>query len=98
MIVVRTIFRLKFGKAKDAKALMGEIIDINKKNGVTSTRVLTDFTGVSYTLVLENSFESLADFENKLKNVFASKEYQESYQKFIPLVDSAYREIMTVVA
>ena len=97
MIVVRNVFRLKFGKAKYAKTIMSDIMEINKKLGVTF-RVLTDITGVSYTLVLETNHESLSDFENQLKSVFASKEYQESYQKFIPLVDSAYREIMTVVA
>ena len=97
MIVVRNIFRLKFGKAKDAKALLNDLMEINKKLGVTS-RALTDLTGISYTLVLETTHESLSDFENQLKSVFASKDYQEMYQKFIPLVDSAYREIMSVVA
>lgn len=96
MIVVRNTFRLKFGKAKEAKALLKEILEINKKLGVP-TRTLADLTGVSYSLVLETTHESLSDFENKLKNVFASKDYQENYQKFIPLVDSAYREIMTIV-
>ncbi len=97
MIIVRNIFRLKFGKAKDAKIILSDIMEINKKLGVTF-RVLTDITGVSYTLVLETTHESLSDFETQLKSVFASKEYQESYQKFIPLVDSAYREILSVVA
>jgi hypothetical protein len=96
MIVVRNIFRLKFGKAKEAKVLLKDLLEINKKLSVSS-RALTDLTGVSYTLVLETTHESLSDFENKLKNVFASKDYQENYQKFIPLVDSAYREIMTIV-
>jgi hypothetical protein len=96
MIVVRNIFRLKFGKAKEAKALLKEILEINKKLGVP-TRTLADLTGVSYTLVLETTHESLSDFEGKLKSIFASKDYQENYQKFIPLVDSAYRDIMTVV-
>jgi hypothetical protein len=97
MIVVRNVFRLKFGKAKDAKIILSDIMEINKKLGVTF-RVLTDITGVSYTLVLETTHESLSDFENQLKSVFASKDYQESYQKFIPLVDSACREIFTVIS
>ena len=96
MIVVRNTFRLKFGKAKEAKALLKEILEINKKLGVP-TRTLADLTGVSYSLVLETTHESLSDFESKLKTIFASKDYQENYQKFIPLVDSAYRDIMTVV-
>jgi hypothetical protein len=97
MIVVRNIFRLKFGKAKDAKALLKDIIELNKKFGMEKPRVLTDLTGVSYTMVMETTHDSLAEFENDLKKVFPDTEYQQKYAQFIPLVDSAYREIMTVV-
>jgi hypothetical protein len=56
MIVVRNVFQLKFGKAKEAVALLKEGLAIQKKalSGVEfSTRVLTDVTGPFYTLVLE---------------------------------------------
>ena len=66
MIVVRNVFQLKFGKAREAVALVKEGLAIQKK-AVTgldfSTRLLTDVTGPFYTLVLELTVPSLSTFE-----------------------------------
>ena len=56
MIVVRNVFRLKFGKAREAAALLKESLAIQKRalpDLEFSTRVLTDVSGPFYTLVLE---------------------------------------------
>jgi hypothetical protein len=66
MIVVRNVFQLKFGKAREAVALMKQGIAIQKQAlaGVDfSTRLLTDVTGPNYTLVLELTVPNLATFE-----------------------------------
>jgi len=97
MIIVRNVFRLKFGKAKDAKAYVNDAIELNKKLGFKSVRAMMDLTGPSYTMVFETGHDSLADFENNLKKIFSSNEWSELYQKLIPLVDTAYREIFTVI-
>jgi NIPSNAP len=97
MIVVRDEFHLKFGMAKDAKALVKEMKKISNKNGFKIGRFLTDFTGQAYRLILETEFKDLADYEKSLKEVFAAEEWQRWYQKFIPLVDSSEREILTVL-
>lgn len=97
MILVRDIFSLKFGKAKDAKAILKESMEIGKKYGFKSMRALTDLTGPSYTLILESEWESLAEWENSMKSNLGADEWQKWYQKFIPLVDSASREIFTIV-
>ena len=58
MIVIRNVFRLKFGKAREAVALFKEGIAIQKRVGAGmdfSTRLLTDVTGPFYTVVLEIS-------------------------------------------
>lgn len=96
MIVVRNVFQVKFGKARDAVALMKEGIAIGRKVGMNA-RVLTDITGPAYTVVLETTHENLADFEGKSKDVMGSAEWQGWYQKFIPLVESGNRDIYTVV-
>ena len=44
MILVRDIFNLYFGKARDAQAALKEGLPIMKKGGYTPERVLTDFT------------------------------------------------------
>ena len=54
MIVVRNSFRLKFGKAKEAVAIMKDGMAIQKRAGVdVPQRLMTDMTGTFYTLVLE---------------------------------------------
>jgi hypothetical protein len=97
MILVREVFQLKFGKAKDAKALIKEGAAIEKKHGGGPSRFLTDVTGPYYTLVMESTFNGLADFEKSIKEVMADKDWSKWYQKFIPLIESGHREIFTIV-
>ena len=97
MIIIRNVFRLKFGKAKEAKALIPVFKAINARHGVTSTRVLTDLTGESYTLVFESGHASLSEFESKMQTLFTDPEWGSVYEKFLPLVNSGYREIFTLV-
>jgi hypothetical protein len=100
MIVVRNVFQLKFGKAREATALLKEGLEIQKKalSGVEfSTRVLTDVTGRFYTLVLELTVPSLGTFESYAPKLFADKDWQANYQKMSALVDSGYREVFSVV-
>jgi len=74
MIVVRNVFRVKFGQSKEAVALWKESFTLAKKIGfpAKSSRVLTDLVGQFYTVVFENTFESLSDFENAAKTVMAN--------------------------
>src|ERR1700730_13677528 len=68
MVVIRNVFRLKFGKAREAVALFKEGIAIQKRVGAGgnfSTRLLTDLTGDFYTVVLEITVPSLAAFETE---------------------------------
>ncbi|OFW13761.1 MAG: hypothetical protein A3F69_01680 [Acidobacteria bacterium RIFCSPLOWO2_12_FULL_66_10] len=100
MIVVRNVFRLKFGKAREAVALLKEGVAIQRRLGLAAThlRLLTDVTGPFYTVVLEITVPSLSDFETTLPKVMGDKDFQANYQKVAPLVDSGYREIYNIVA
>jgi hypothetical protein len=100
MTVIRNVFQLKFGKAREAAALMKEGLAIQKKAlaGVDySTRVLTDVTGPFYTLVLELTVPSLAAFESYAPKLFGDKDWQAHYQKMSALVESGSREVFNVV-
>ena len=96
MILVREVFQLKFGKAKEAKALWKEGAVIFEKAGYP-VRALTDLTGPFYTFVVEISFESLADFEKGTQNTLGAEEWGKWYQKFAPLLVSGRREVFTIV-
>jgi hypothetical protein len=98
MIVVRNVFRLKFGKAREAVALVKEGIAIQKRAGADmQQRILTDLVGTFYTLVLELTVSSMGELEANMPKVWADKDWQAYYLKFSALVESGYREIFTIV-
>ncbi len=97
MIVVRDVFYLKFGKAKDAKSLMSEFSQIMKEYTSESSRFLTDFTGESYRLIFEATFPDLGAYEKTLKESFAKDVWHQWYDKFIPLVNRSEREILNII-
>lgn len=98
MIVVRNVFKLKFGKAKEAKALVEESKSLMSKFANQPTRYLTDLTGPFYVLVMETTYASLTELESSQSDAMRTKEFSDWYQKFVPLVDSGYREIFSVVS
>jgi hypothetical protein len=97
MILVRDIFQLKFGKAREALDLWKEGAPILNRSGVKVDRLLTDITGPYYTLVLESSHESMGAFENSMKSEVGAQDWQNFYKKFVTLVESGRREIFTIV-
>jgi len=98
MIVVRNVFRLKFGKAREALAILKQGIEIQERIGTEfSPRLLTDVTGPFYTVVLELTAPNLAAFEAAAPKIMGDKDWQANYHKLAPLVESGYREIFTLV-
>jgi hypothetical protein len=101
MIVVRNVFQLKFGKAREALANMKEGLAIQKRiigdSVQFSTRLLTDATGPFYTLVLELTVPNLAALEAAMPRIFGDQEFQANYRKAAEFVESGHREIFNVV-
>ena len=97
MILVRNVFRLKFGKAREARDAMKALIAINRRLGFAhDERMLTDVSGPFYTLVLEMSFPSMADLE-RAQSTMSDAGWKDAYARFVPLVESGHREIFSVV-
>jgi len=98
MIIVRNTFRLKFGKAREAVAILKEGMAIQKRAGVdVPQRLLTDLTGTFYTIVSELTLPNLAALEATMPRIMGNKDWQANYQKLTPLVESGDREIFSVV-
>jgi hypothetical protein len=97
MIVVRSVFQLKFGKAKEAKTSIKEAMQFIKEVGVRDTRAGLDATGRFYTLALENTYDSLGAFEEAMAKMSKDSRWQKWYAGFSQLVESGYREIFTLV-
>lgn len=92
--VVRDIFQLKFGHFRAVKDLFNEAREKNMMTEAKFSRVLTDFTGDSYRLILENGFDSLLEYETTLGSGMADPEWQSWYKKFMEHVESSHREIL----
>jgi len=98
MIVVRNLFRVKFGQSKPAIAAFKEGRALMKKLGVKAeSRLLTDLVGTSYTIVHELQFDGLGAFEQEMKKVTGSPEWRAWYETFIPYCEAGSREIFNVV-
>ncbi len=100
MVIIRNVFRLKFGKSREAVALFKEGIAIQKRIGSgldMSHRLLTDLTGPFYTVVLELTVANMTAFEAAGPRIMGDKDWQANYQKITPLVESGYREVFTLV-
>ena len=98
MILVRDIFQLKFGKAKDAIASAKQFKTLAEKVGHKGkVRFMTDLTGRFYTLVMETTYDSMGAYESFLKQAQGTEDFSTWYKGFVPFVESGSRELYTVV-
>jgi hypothetical protein len=100
MIVVRDIFRLKFGQAKEPLTLWREAAAALRTGGfgAVDVRLLTDLVGSEYyTVVLESTFNSAADWERAHSAAKDNAQWRALYAKIIPFTESGRREILSVL-
>ena len=97
MYIIREIFHLHFGKYRDAKALFDEAFQKDFLIQPPGARLLTDFSGEGYRLIMELPFETLAAYETALQRELNAKEWKDWYEKFKPLVRFSEREILKQV-
>jgi hypothetical protein len=100
MIVVRNVFQIEFGKAKDAVALWKEGLDIAHRAGVLGddARLMTDVAGPEfYTLILESTFESLEAWDTQSRKLMENPAWRAWYPKVAALTRGGRREILNVV-
>lgn len=95
--LTRDIFHLKFGHFRDAKALLDEALKSGLMPPAKAQRVLSDFTGDAYRLILEQGFDSLDEFEKTLTSELKQDQWQQWYQRFKEHVEKGHREILKQV-
>jgi hypothetical protein len=101
MIVIRDIFRLKFGQSKEAVALWKEAAASLRTSGygAVNVRLLTDMAGPAfYTVILESSFNSVADWEKSHTAARDNAQWKSLYAKIISHTETGHREILSVIA
>jgi hypothetical protein len=97
MYIIRDIFQLKFGQYREAKSLLDEAYSHGLLPDVKASRILTDFTGDSYRLIMEAGFDTLAEYEKSLTGELQKPEWKKWYEKFKVHVSSSHREILRQV-
>ena len=100
MILVRNVFRLKFGQAREAIVAWKEGLAIAERAalGGGRYRLLTDLAGPEfYTLVLEGTYVSLADFEQSAQALMALPEWRAWYPRVADLCVGGHRELLNIV-
>ena len=100
MVLVRNVFRLKFGKAKEAVEHWKQGTSVLKQLNFSKApvRLLTDLAGADfYTLVMESTHDSIGDYEHAAFKIMNNDDWKRWYQNFVPLVESGHREIFSIV-
>lgn len=98
MVLLRTVFQAKFGKAGQVVAAMKEmenvLTDEQMKN--LQPRVLTDISGPFDTVVMETTHESLAAVEQFRKAIFAQQNESGGQSAINELIISGRNEYYTI--
>jgi hypothetical protein len=96
MILVRTVFQAKIGKAQE---LVASFKAATQQSAASDQpRILTDLSGPFDTVVLETVAESLADWERRRAEMFASPLYRDMFAQVVDLVVSGRNEYYTIEA
>ncbi|MGZ5189522.1 MAG: hypothetical protein ACXWCZ_00810 [Flavisolibacter sp.] len=97
MYIIREIFQLKFGRYRDVKKLIDEAMQKKLLLQPPGTRILTDFTGMGYRMIIELPYASLSEYETDLKKELGAEGWKEWYAQFQSFVESSEREILKQV-
>ncbi len=96
MILVRNIFRCKFGKAGELARLFQETRGQWGPVGQLPMRVLTDLSGPFDTVVTETVIESIDEYNRLLRERFADPAVARLLAPMADLVESGWREYFTI--
>ena len=94
MIVVRDVFKAKYGKGGELVNLFKEANE--KYPAFNLDRILTDASGPFFTVITERTEESLSAWEKGRETVFSDPRFGDWFARMMPLVDSGSREFYNV--
>ncbi len=96
MVVLRRVFRCKYGTAGEVAELCRQVDGKLGKYGFGAGRVLTDLSGESHVVVWETPFASLKALEEARRRVLASPEWEAWNAAAAPMIKSAARDFWKV--
>ena len=96
MILVRNIFRCKYGQAGELARLFAETREQWDRAGGRGTHLLTDLSGPFDTVVAETVVESIDAYNRQLQEEFADPQFGEAFGRMAALIESGSREYFTI--
>jgi hypothetical protein len=97
MILVRDVLKIAPDCMKEAKEMARQQRELAKRQGHPEMLIMTDLAANFYTLVFESRFDSLSHYEESMKRVMTSKEWQKLYPKLRKCIRGGQREIFSIV-
>ena len=98
MYVVRDVFNCKPGQSKALADKFKSAMPMMKTmTGFISARILIDYVGSFWTVVMEAEVESLAMFEKQMTEYASNEKMREAVKGYMDMVNGGHREIFKVV-
>ena len=98
MLLIRDVFRCKPGKSAElARRLQQTIPSTEAEDGFRNSRVLVDYVGDYWTVVLEGEVDDLSQFEHHMAGYASRPAVQEAMRGYTDLVDAGHREIFRIL-
>jgi hypothetical protein len=82
---------------KSVKEISLKNLGLLQKQNFPVTRIMTDFIGEYYTMVIESEVPDLASYEKGMQTSMASPEWQAFYGQIRDAVRGGRREVFTVL-
>ena len=95
MILVRQVFKVKFGQMDKVLAAFKEASE-SVQGSSTISRVLTDISGDNFTLVFEAKAESMDAYWSALQERFKYPEMAKMFNAMMEPIESGHREFYTI--
>lgn len=98
MLLIRDVFVCRPGKAGEvARRLQATLASSEAGDGFRNSRVLVDYVGVYWTVVMEAEAEDLGQFDHHMAHYGSRPEVREAMAGYTELVESGYREIFRIL-
>ena len=98
MLLIRDVCRCRPGKSAEvARRLQQTIPSTEAEDGFRNSRVLVDYVGSYWTVVLEGEVDELGQFEHHMRGYAARPDVQEAMRGYTELVVDGYREIFRIL-
>ena len=94
--LIRDVFQAKPGKARELVEIFKSIRGYLEEDGFTNLRIMTDYTGTYWTVVLQSEVKSIPEFDLHSRNFTSRLEVAELMKGYMDLVQGGHREMFKI--